>query len=343
MEAFDQVISHAKTVLIISSRPLDFDSLGSGLVLKKYLESLDKKVTLIFPKKLREDEKNFYSILPYFNEIVDQDTREVLKKKNFDVLVMVDGSNLIQFYNEDLKGEVPDLSVYDRRIHIDHHLGHPEELGTLTIRDPKLSSTAEVIFQQILPKDFIDKNIATLIYAAIIGDTGNFRWNFYPSTLEAAGFLLSKGAQPIPLLNRYFGNKTKEYFNMLDLVIKKSEYFDEIKTILLFLPVEKIKAQNLNESELESVKLAFQEDFVKEIYGYDRGVVLIEKKPGQIHISARGNTLNNKINLPEMFLEIGGNGGGHFNATALTLEGDFEKVKKLLIETIARWQRKVLS
>lgn len=35
-----------------------------------------------------------------------------------------------------------------------------------------------------------------------------------------------------------------------------------------------------------------------------------------------------------MFLELGGNGGGHFNVAETDLEGDFEEVKRSLIEGV---------
>lgn len=99
MRALDELIGKTQTVLIIGSRPLDFDCLGTGLVLKKYLESKGRKVTFMFPGKISRGDKDYYGILPYFEEIITADTRMVLSKRNFDLLVLLDGSNWMQFYD----------------------------------------------------------------------------------------------------------------------------------------------------------------------------------------------------------------------------------------------------
>lgn len=340
MKSFNQAIANTKTALIIASRPLDFDSLGSGLILKKYLESLNKKITLSFPYKLRDYEKEFNQFLPYFNEIEDGDTRELLKKKKFDLLIFLDGTNLVQYYDSrEEEGNPPDLTFYDKVIHIDHHLQHPEKLGTITICDPLASSTAEIILTKLIPESFIDKNIATLGYAALAGDTGNFRWNFNPKTLKLASLLLVKGGNSLDVVEHIFNFKPKIYLDLLGFAIKNAEFYEDVRTIILPISHQKLQSNNFDDNKMGILKIAFIEELARRIRGYDRAVMLTENKPQRIHISARGNNLYNKISLPEMFLELGGNGGGHFNACALDIESDLEKVKELLLKTLAKWQK----
>ncbi len=116
------LLKHDKSALIIASRPLDLDCLGSGLILKKYLEHLGKDVRLFFPMEMTEEEKDFNKWLPYFDEVEGKDTREILSSKNFDVLFLLDGANLVQFYDSsETTDNPPNLAIYDKRIHIDHH------------------------------------------------------------------------------------------------------------------------------------------------------------------------------------------------------------------------------
>ncbi|EKD64506.1 MAG: DHH subfamily 1 protein [uncultured bacterium] len=330
----ENFIKKDKSILIISSWPLDFDSIGSGLILKKYLESLNKKVTLVFPMKLTEREKDFYKILPHFDEVEDRDTREFFKKKIFDLLILLDGSNLAQFYESSNKKEnKPALEAYDRRIHIDHHLKNGE-LGTHTIRKTEVSSTAEIIMDEIIPKNFIDEKIATLGYAAIMQDTGNFKWSFYSSSLKLAGMLLEKGAEPFELLERSFFSKTKTYLAMLKFAIENIEYRDDIATSFLFLPYRKMREEGINDEKLSELKRAFEVELAISVKGYARGIFIYEKRPKQIAISARGSNIHNKINLPKMLSGIGLEGGGHFNSCGFSTERDFKKVKDLIVGAI---------
>lgn len=336
MVSFRDYIKEDKTVLIIASRPVDFDCLGSGLILKKYLEFLGKKVTLMQSTMLSGEEKDYYSLLPYFDEVIFADTREALAKKQSDALILIDGTNLVQYYDENSLLEKPNLSAWNKIIHIDHHLNNPEKLGTWTLQK-KQSSTAEVILTEIIPEDFIDQNIANLAYAAIVGDTGNFKWSFQPETMELAAKLLKKGASFLEIVDRFFFERTKLYLEMMAYGINHCEYDDELQTQFLFMPYAKLQQEGFNQHKLHVLKEAFQEEVARTLRGFYRGFMVYEEKPGKIVISARGNNLTNKINLPQMLMEIGGNGGGHLNACRAEVEGDFEQIKQKLIELIKKY------
>lgn len=335
---FLKLIEKDKTFLIIPSRPLDFDCVGSGLILKKYLESLGKKVSLMFPRKIEKWEEDYYKFLPYFSEIEGKDTREILSHKNADVLIFLDGTNLVQFYDSEKDASnPPDLNVYDKRIHIDHHLENPESLGTVMIKDNKSSSTAEIILTKIIPQEILDGQLATLGYAALAGDTGNFRWNFNPSVFALAGKLLDKGARSLEIVEKLFYLRSKTYMEMLAYAIKNTEYPDNLGTSFLFMPYQKIRDDHIDGYKLSQLKDAFRLEVAKSIKGYPRGIMMYEEIPGKIYISARGSNLYNKINMPKMFAGMGGNSGGHFNACGLELKGDFEKVKEELLELLAKY------
>lgn len=325
-----------KKILVISSRPLDLDCLGSGLIMKKYLESLGKNVTLIFPSKINEEEKRFHEFLPYFDEIEFHDTREILKNKNFDLLVLLDGSNIVQFYDtSETEDNPPDLNIYAQRLHIDHHIPRKEALGTYVIQKP-LSSTAEVILEEVVPKDFIDENIATLGYGAIAGDSGNFRWNFQPQTMKLASLLIERGARVEEVVERLFFSKSKSYLKMTSFAIENAQFYDNVKTVFLSLPYERAVKEGMDSEQLPAMQTVFSMEVAKVVEGYHRGFMLYEEKKGEVLISAWGSNLRNTVNLPEFFTNLGANGGGHFNACGFKILGDFEEVKNLIITTLER-------
>lgn len=336
MDSFQDYIKTDKTILIIASRPLDFDCLGTGLILKKYLESKDKKVALMQSSNPSSEERDFYSMLPFFDEVKFSDTREALAKKNFDLLILIDGTNFVQYYDESSPLPSPNLKVYEKIIHIDHHQGLPENLGTLTLQK-QMSSSAEVILTEIIPEDFIDKDIANLGYAAIVGDTGNFKWSFQPETLALASKLLKKGADFKEIINKYCFSRSKLYMEMIAYGIKNCFYDNNLHTQFLFMPYGKLQKDKIEKHKLAVLKEAFQEDVARTVKDFSRGFMVYEEKPGKIVISARGNNLTNKINMPLMLKEIGGNGGGHLNACRAEVKGDFEEIKQKLIDLIKKY------
>lgn len=337
MDEFLKYTQNTKTALIITSRPLDFDCIASGLILKKYLETQGIKVKIVHPEHITQADKQSFSALPYFSEIEEQDTRELLKHKSFDLLIMVDGGNLTQFYDASVTADnLPDLKIYDKRIQIDHHLTN-EQLGTLNIYKTDVSSTTELILNEIIPTEFIDQDIATLGYAGIVGDTGNFKWNFYPSTLSITSTLLSKGANKDLILNKLYFSRSKLSLEMLSFAILNIVFDDSLGAVFLYLPFKFMKENSIDENKLSVLTNEFSSSVAIAVEGYPRGFVIYEKGPGIIKISARGSSYGNKINLPKVLAELGGRSGGHFNACGATIEGDFNQVKNRLLQELKKY------
>jgi phosphoesterase RecJ-like protein len=336
---FQKYIEDSKRILIISSQPLDPDCIASGLIMKKYLEYLGKKTTLLFPRKLRQEEIETFLYLPYFNEIIGDDSRNY-SDKDYDTLLFLDGASWIQFYDYQNKLPGPEFEKYKKIIHIDHH-PNPEVIATYTFRDKGASSTVEILLRDIVPFAYLDKKTATLAYAAFVEDTGNFKYNFNPRTLKFASKLLEKGAAAIEIVERVYNSNSKEYFEMLSYAIENTEYDKDLETQFLFLPLSKQKQDDISDEKMGILKMAYQIELSRRVAGYPLAIIMYEKKEiGDIRISGRGSNFYNKINLPKLFTKIGGNGGGHFNAAGTDCEGNFEEEKKKLKSTIAEILRK---
>lgn len=97
-----------------------------------------------------------------------------------------------------------------------------------------------------------------------------------------------------------------------------------------------LQLNKVDKEKLEVLKSAFRNEVAQSIFEYPRGVILYEEKPGRISGSGRGNNALNKISFPQLFAELGGNTGGHFHAASFTVEGEFEKIKRALIDCLRR-------
>ncbi|MCA9382575.1 DHH family phosphoesterase [Candidatus Dojkabacteria bacterium] len=335
MKEFEKYIKNVKSVLLITSQPLDLDCISSGLIMKSYLESLDLRVTFRFPRKILAEESEKFSYLPFFDEFHNEDTRDLLDKAESDLLILLDGTNLVQYYdNANTNLPVPAVNKFKKSIRIDHHPESPENLAELNILDPNASSTIELLLNQIIPESFLDRSLATLAYAGLIGDTGNFRWNFNSKTLKLAASLLEKGADPSETIDRMFAMKRKEYLSMLKFILENIEYEDDLQTVFLFLPYEKFQSEAKPLGDFRLVKDVFVNEVSKSIDGYHRGILLTEHaEKGKIKVNSRGSNQNN-IDLREMFQSLGGNGGGHFQTGGGDFEMDFDEFKTMLKDAI---------
>lgn len=303
MNQFSEYISNSKKVLVITSQPLDLDCISSGILMKKYLEHLGLAVNFKFPRKLTLEEIEQFNYLPYFSEFDNGDTRDLINSAGFDVVILLDGSNWIQFFDYKNK-ELPAPTWPDKLklIQIDHHANSSEIETPFKIQNSGASSTMEILLNEVIPLDFLEKELATLAYSGLVGDTGNFRWGFNSQTLKFAQILLEKGANPLETIERMFFMKTKEYIESLKYVLENIEYDDELKTVFLLLPHEKILNDKIGENTYKSVKSAFTYEVAKCINGYARGILIAEPiKKNSLSTTARGSNLDNKIDLAKLW------------------------------------------
>lgn len=336
-QQFHDYLKDYKNILIICSQPLDFDSLGSGLLLKKYLEkSHSKKTTLVFPRKMSKEEKDFNSFLPGFSEILDQDTRDLfINEIKYDGLIFLDGGSPTQFFDSDLAGKEPDFKKIKTSVHIDHHLSQVK-LGNLMIHDQTLSSTVEVLLTHVIPIDEVDADMATMAYAGLVGDTGNFKWGFSSKTLNLAGQLLDKGAQVQEIFEKTFFSKSPNYFKTLSYVAQKLEFYPRLGIVMFSLPNSKILKDNLKERDIDLMGDIFTVEIARSIKGFPRGIRMTEESPSRIKVSFRGSNLYNKINMLEVLTRAGGSGGGHFNACGFVFQGELNLVKRKIIQELKK-------
>ncbi len=109
-------IQDSKNILIICSRPVDPDSLGSGLTIKWWIENeFSKSSSLVIFSSIPEKLKSF----PNLNQI-DQSQVGKVNWEEYDLIILVDSSSwpllLTNKYNE-----VLEKVGLDKFISIDHH------------------------------------------------------------------------------------------------------------------------------------------------------------------------------------------------------------------------------
>src|SRR4030066_25762 len=179
-----EAINKEQSFLITSHVKLDGDALGSELALFLMLDDLGKKVVVYN----QDETPTHYSFLPAAKKIVHQfgDINQ------YDAVFVLDCSEL-----ERVGDKANELGKIKKLINIDHHISN-NGLSPLKIWGGKASSTGELLFRlfrQMRCK--MTKDICTNLYAAILTDTGGFRYsNTSKDTLWAAGNLVENGADP---------------------------------------------------------------------------------------------------------------------------------------------------
>jgi phosphoesterase RecJ-like protein len=193
---FDEVIQIINTndqISVISHYNPDSDAYGSSIGLALSLQAAGKKVSIINESGIVDR----YECLPGMNLI----------EKNLGIslpLVIACDCGAIKRVGDT---QVPAVKSGKVVINIDHHVSN-EMFGTTNLVVETASSTSEIIFELIQRAGFpLTKDIASLLMAGIIGDTGSFRYSATTArTFEIGAVLMKAGANPYELYKNLYAN-----------------------------------------------------------------------------------------------------------------------------------------
>ncbi len=208
----------AKDNFVISThiRP-DGDAIGSQLAMYFLLKRMGKQVAMI---NSDPPAYNLYwlpgaSDIVQFNGDLDQRQRIALA----DVVLVVDTNSAERL------GKVgkPIQGSGATKVLIDHHT-HPETWFDLSYTRESASSTGELVMEilETLDDDLIDADMATVLYTAIMTDTGSFRYSSVtPELHRKVADLLERGdIRPAPIHTSLFDTRSIESLRLLGMALE---------------------------------------------------------------------------------------------------------------------------
>lgn len=286
----------------------DGDAIGSGMALKRLLESKNKTAYLCC-----DDNLNFST--EFLKPEIERDDDKI---NNCDTLFYLDLSAGYRSgkYEKYISNKSKKIIV------IDHHVCQ-EKFGNIIVRDENKSSTAELIFDLYNSmNEKITPEVATFLYSGIASDTGCFvHKNTTVASHIAAAKLIELNAN-INLANyELFSKRPSDYMDIVKYCIKHMKtYGDKV----IILPITKKQYEKLGKPD------SFY--FVDALTHYttDILIILTEKEKNKIKLNMRSRN-SNVQEICKMF-----GGGGHKNAAGAesktTLKETIKKLKNILLK-----------
>jgi len=156
-----------------------------------------------------EDNKVNIIITPKNGALSEKDFQLHQGEVKYDLIITLDTPSLAQLGS--IYENNTDIFVSMPIVNIDHHVSN-KRFGQINYIDVKAASTTEILFNyfQFIKKDqqIIDKDIATLLLAGIITDTGSFQnANTTPKSLEIAADLFDLGANQQAIIKNIYKTK----------------------------------------------------------------------------------------------------------------------------------------
>jgi len=327
-------ILEKKNLIITTHSLADVDGVASAFALKFFLSNILKgnRIDIRIPKCSKPNRQIITKIETAFHCKIFNSSNIDLKP---DILLISDTNNYNQIRFNEIN--IKPWNLRHNLIYIDHHKKgnnlKNKELDKYNVILDNYTSTSEIILEMIrFYKIKLNKCILYLVAAAILTDTGNFKYATN-DTLKNFNYLIQNGVN---------------YKNIQDLVDTEIDISEKIAKIRGGQRSKLIRYGNwlVCKTQVSNYESRAAVSLIN--LGYDVVVVISpSKKSDAFRITARANQKvirETGLHLGELFNSISeislGNGGGHSGAAShvgkknldTTLEKIFNYIEKKLIE-----------
>ena len=294
-------LDQAKSVVIISHKSPDGDSVGSSLGLYSVLKQTHE-VSVVVPDA-------FPDFLDWMEGrdticVADQNPEEAKRLfETCDLIFVLDfnaSSRVGGLTNILANAEAP-------KVMIDHHRD-PEDFCQVMFSDPEASSTAELVFQfidKLGRKDELSAGGASALYCGLMTDTGSFKFASTSSrTHRIVAELIDKGASNSEIHRLVYDNSSIHRLKLLGFALHKMEVFPEHEVAYIALTAKELRRFHAQKGDTEGIvnyALSMKGIRMAAFFKEDQGLI-------KISFRSKGERYVNEFSRDHF------NGGGHKNA-----------------------------
>jgi phosphoesterase RecJ-like protein len=313
-----EIIDKYENIVITTHLVPDGDAIGSVMSMYYFLKQKNKNPEVI---NHSPTPRNFKFLDPdtirVFSE--DQEANEKLINE-CDLILVMDTNEFARTKSmESILRNSPKPKVC-----IDHHMGINENDYTAFISDTSYPANCQLLFDfyTVIDASLIDEKIATLLYTGIMTDTGGFRFpRTDAKTFSTAAELIRRGADPVEIYDKVFGNTSLKKLKLIGRFIEGLEFFNEGKLCLGYVTRKDFDELRLAEDDMEGLSA-----YTMDIDKVRAGIVVVELKVGiKLSFRSKGN-----IDMNGFAKEFGG--GGHKNASGARIyDMNLQQVKERIL------------
>lgn len=317
-------IKNSENILVNCHKDPDPDSIGSALALQSVLRALGKKVTVVCVSNNLFDQVSY---LPGYSDIQKGVDFSSFDFSKYDLLISPDSSSVDRVTGNS------DIEIPIKTVVIDHHKTN-SGFGNINLIDGERTSVGEMLFDVFEDFDLkLDKEQSTCLMAAIVGDTGAFR---YPKTskrtFEIIIRLMELGAdKDVAIFNIYRSDEFAQlkFWGEVLIAMQKDTVGKYVWSAVSNEVYEKC-GKPINGKETAASL------FTQNVNGTDFGFVAVEDEPGNLNVSFRSRT---GFDTSKIALDLGG--GGHIYASGAKIKGmSFDVAVKTLLEVVDKHTKK---
>jgi len=310
-------IKNYDSFLISSHVNPDGDAIGSEMALKAFLEDMGKEVAVVNASATPAS----LSFLDPHNEIQHYPTqvdRNILKR--VDAIIILDLNTWEQLGG--LAGPVQHSPL--PRACIDHHQGADPDFAGVLVSDTTCAATGILVCELIRAMNgSLTRDIADAAYAAIITDTGTFRFsNTDARAFRLAADLVEAGANPFALHRQVFASKTWGTARALGPIMGTIDSTAGGRLAWICATKQMLDDARATYDDLDGFV-----DLVRAVRGVELVLFFKETVDGAVKVSLRSNGNVDAYAIASHF-----GGGGHRMASGVRMDGPMAAAVKRLVD-----------
>lgn len=309
---------------------------------KDFVITLDLTNTPLHKVKYNvEDDKLNIIVTPKGGIFTRDDVSFAEGDNPFDLIIVMDAGNLehlgpIYDKNTKLFFEAP-------VINIDHHASNTD-FGQINMVDTVAASTTEVLFRVLkamekkYDKKLIDEDVATLLLAGIITDTGSFQHaNTSPRAMEVSAELLDLGARQQEIIRNIYKTKKLSTLKLWGIILSKIQVDPLHRMVWSTITKEDLQEAGAQPDESEGII----DDLLSNAPGAEVMILIKYNEENLISVSMRSNT--NAVDVGKIAAEMGG--GGHVRAAGFKVRDGrpFDEVVSQVLKKVRGYQAERLN
>lgn len=266
--------------------------------------------------KLSEDQMKVNIVVtPKSGHFKPEDVTFDREAGNFDLIITFDTANLehlgpIYDQNAELFFKTP-------VINIDHHASNTD-YGQINYVDVVSASTTEMMLQLLsemetrYDKKFLNEDVATLLLAGLITDTGSFQHaNTSPRAMEVAAQLLDLGARQQEIIKNIYKTKKLTTLKLWGAVLSKVETDPIYRLVWSSITKNDLAETGATPEESEGII----DDLLSNAPGAE--IIMLFKYNSEDYVSVSMRSTTNSVDVGKISAEMGG--GGHVRAAGFKL------------------------
>jgi bifunctional oligoribonuclease and PAP phosphatase NrnA len=299
----------APSVAVLAHVNPEGDAIGSTLAATLALREAGKRTAALNADPVPPDLLQ----LPGASEV----RRAVPPEKDYGCYLVVDTATLGRTGGL-LDGRRPGTMV----VNVDHHGGNTR-FGDVNWVEPEASSAGEMVLRLIRTMDLpISRDVAATLYAAILTDTGGFRYgNTTAASLRAAADLVDAGAVPEAIVQGFSARRVVGEWRLLGEVLAGMESSSDGRVAWIEVTAAACRRAG--------VGMEVAEDFIqypRDVAGVRIAVAFKELSDDEMRVSFRSS---GSLDVAALAAAFGG--GGHRNAAGCTVRGGLAAAKAAIL------------